>query len=107
MRQKYFFPLSVQFQNIVITIILITLALFFRFYKLGEWSFDIDEVATQIEVRSFFDHQPLPEAVEVQSAYHPDLEKSQFYRLPQLIFVAHFVHRLNNRFFGNDEWGSR
>ncbi|MDR1483574.1 MAG: hypothetical protein LBT09_01995, partial [Planctomycetaceae bacterium] len=39
--------------------------------------------------------------------YHPDLEKSQFYRLPQLIFVAHFVHRLNNRFFGNDEWGSR
>ncbi|MDR0608896.1 MAG: hypothetical protein LBG58_02205 [Planctomycetaceae bacterium] len=107
MQQKSFFPLSVWFQNIIITIILIVLALFLRFYKLGEWSFDIDEVATQIEVRSFFDHQPLPESIKNHPAHHSDLEKSQFYRLPRLICGAHFVHWVNNRLFGEDEWGSR
>ncbi|MDR2642656.1 MAG: glycosyltransferase family 39 protein [Planctomycetaceae bacterium] len=93
-----------------ITVILIVLAMFLRFYKLGEWSFYPDEVATQCEVQNLFDHSKhsqLPESVKAYPAYNPDPEKSQFYRLPRLIFVAHFVHWLDYRLFGNDEWGSR
>ncbi|MDR2346732.1 MAG: hypothetical protein LBE18_11755 [Planctomycetaceae bacterium] len=107
MQFKPFFSLSILSQNIIITIILIVLALGLRFYKLGEWSFDIDEIATQIETRSLFENQPLPESIKDHSCNHPDPEKSQFYRLPRLIFVAHFVHWLDYRLCGEDEFGSR
>ncbi|MDR2116907.1 MAG: hypothetical protein LBP87_11065, partial [Planctomycetaceae bacterium] len=107
MQPKSFFSLSVLSQNIVITIVLIVSALFLRFYKLGEWSFDVDEIATQVETRSLFENQPLPEFVKFNSCHRPDPEQSQFYRLPRLIFVAHFVHWLDYRLFGYDEWGSR
>ncbi|MDR2754248.1 MAG: hypothetical protein LBC20_00945 [Planctomycetaceae bacterium] len=107
MQQKSFFPLSVPFQNIIITIILIVLALVLRFYKLGEWSFDGDEIATQIETRSLYENQPLPESIKHHPCHHADPEKSQFYRLPRLIFVAHFVHWLDYCLCGDDEFGSR
>ncbi|MDR2441613.1 MAG: hypothetical protein LBE12_19800 [Planctomycetaceae bacterium] len=107
MKQKSFFPLSILSQNIIVAIILIVSALGLRFYKLGEWSFDLDEIATQIETRSLFENQPLPESIKDLPYHHPDPEKSQFYRLPRLIFVAHFVHWLDYRLCGDDEFGSR
>ncbi|MDR2441612.1 MAG: hypothetical protein LBE12_19795, partial [Planctomycetaceae bacterium] len=94
-------------QNIIITIILIVLALILRFYKLGEWSFTGDEIAAQIEARLLFENQPLPESIREHPCHHPELEKSQFYRLPRLIFVAYFVHWLDYRLCGDDEFGSR
>jgi hypothetical protein len=107
MQIKSFFPLNRWSQNIIITFILILPALVLRFYKLGEWSFIGDEIATQIEARSLVENQPLPESIKNHPFHHPDPEKSQFYRLPRLIFVAYFVHWLDYRLCGDDEFGSR
>ncbi|MDR1052622.1 MAG: hypothetical protein LBL39_00445 [Planctomycetaceae bacterium] len=108
MQRKSFFSLSVLSQNIIVFIILVVLALALRFYKLGEWSFTDDEIATQIETRSLFENQPLPETIKDHPCHNPlDHEKSQFYKLPRLIFVAHFVHWIDYRLCGYDEFGSR
>ncbi|MDR1962762.1 MAG: glycosyltransferase family 39 protein [Planctomycetaceae bacterium] len=98
---------SCSLSQLFVFAVLVLLAALLRFYGLGTWSFDRDEIATKIECRYFFEHQPLPDSIKGHPCYHPEEEKSQFCRLPRLVCAASFVHWIDCRIFGEDEFGSR
>jgi MFS family permease len=93
------------FSRFVLFVVLVTLATLLRFYHLGTWSHGFDENYTTIETRYFFEGQPIPPYMLQNSAF--DSEHSQFSRLPPMLIAAYFVHWLDYRLFGDDEFGSR
>lgn len=83
MRSKIFMPVC-----------LILVAGVLRFYKLGEWPFARDELATLAEEASLFrDGRALP--------------SSPIYRLPRIIPLGYLVLHAGYPLFGRDEFGSR
>ncbi len=64
-----------------------------RFYRLGDWPFYGDELATVSETDRFIQGD--------------DGQSNQLSRLPKLIPVTYFLHDLGYRCFGRDEFGSR
>ncbi|MDR3196905.1 MAG: glycosyltransferase family 39 protein [Planctomycetaceae bacterium] len=89
----------------VLFVILVVLAAMLRFYHLETWSHGFDENYTTMETRYFFEGQPIPSYMFKNSQF--DLKNSQFSRLPPMIIAAYYVHWLNYRLFGDDEFGSR
>lgn len=77
-----------------VAILLVIAAGALRFYKLGEWSFAIDEVATLSETRALFDPTLAP----------PD---SQTSRLPRLVPLGYLASWAGYAGFGAEEFGSR
>jgi len=75
-------------------VVLVILAGSLRFYRLGEWPFHADELATMAETASLFDGM-------LGSG------DSQIDRLPRFIPLSHLVHRFDYLWFGQDEFGSR
>ena len=73
---------------------LVSAAVSLRFYKLGEWSFGGDEVATLQETRAFVDPRASP----------PD---SQIFRLPRAIPVSYLANYVGYALFGWNELGTR
>ena len=65
-----------------------------RFYRLGEWSFEGDELAAFAEDASLFGNDDSPTT-------------SQVYRLPRLTPLAYVVLHSGYLLFGTDERGSR
>jgi hypothetical protein len=65
-----------------------------RFYKLGDWSFAGDEVATLQETRAFFDPASSPPG-------------SQISRLPRAIPLSYYISRVGYDLFGWNEFGTR
>ena len=65
-----------------------------RFYRLGDWPFSGDELATITETDRFFDDGG-------------GGASDQFCRLPKLIPLSYIVHHLGYQWFGRDEFGSR
>ncbi|MCL2744572.1 MAG: hypothetical protein FWE67_12040 [Planctomycetaceae bacterium] len=81
---------------------------FMRFYKLGEWSFTNDEIPTHIEAFNLFEpNRVLPEIAKFEAQPSHDLMVPQLKTLPRLIPAAHFVHWVDYKLFGEDEFGSR
>ncbi|MDR0705864.1 MAG: glycosyltransferase family 39 protein [Planctomycetaceae bacterium] len=93
------------FSRFILFVVLVTLSAMLRFYHLGTWSHGFDENYTTMETRYFFEGQPIPSYMFKNSQF--DSKKSQFSRLPPLIIAAYFVHWLDYRLFGDDEFGSR
>ncbi|MDR2345231.1 MAG: glycosyltransferase family 39 protein [Planctomycetaceae bacterium] len=85
--------------------LLIIAALCLRFYHLGDWSCGFDENYTTIEALYFFEGKPIPQ--DIISVTETDLKSTQIAKLPKLIFCAYFVHWIDYRLFGTDEFGSR
>jgi hypothetical protein len=65
-----------------------------RFYRLGDWPFHGDELATIDEAQS------LMHAVDGPLTNQAD-------RLPRLIPLSYFLHYLDHELFGRDEFGTR
>jgi hypothetical protein len=78
----------------VVALVLMFLAGALRFHKLGDWAFANDELSTIGEERALFE----------RGAAAPE---SQAYRLPRVIPLSYFFHRLGDSLFGRDEFGSR
>ncbi|MDR1290094.1 MAG: hypothetical protein LBK06_02720 [Planctomycetaceae bacterium] len=85
--------------------ILVILAGLLRFYHLGDWSHGFDENYTPIETLYFFEGHPIPSHLFKDQQSDP--AQSQFARLPAMIVAAYFVHWVDYRLFGVDEFGSR
>lgn len=77
-----------------IALLLVVAAAALRFYKLGHWSFALDEVATLSETRALFDPAFAPHG-------------SQTFRLPRLVPLGYLVSWASYSLFGADEFGSR
>jgi 4-amino-4-deoxy-L-arabinose transferase-like glycosyltransferase len=77
-----------------ILLCILAMAAFLRFYKLGDWPFANDELATVEEERAFYSNDVASSATQ----------KS---RLPRIIPLSYYLHQLNNSLFGRDEFGSR
>ncbi|MDR2440290.1 MAG: glycosyltransferase family 39 protein [Planctomycetaceae bacterium] len=93
------------FFRIFLFVILVVLAAMLRFYHLGTWSHGFDENYTTMETRYFFENRPIPSYMFKNPQFDP--QKSQFSRLPPMIIAAYYVHWLDYRLFGDDEFGSR
>lgn len=91
--------------HVALFLLLVALAAALRFYKLGHWSFGFDEPYTIMETRLFWDNEPVPEFMYSGDRF--DADASQFYRLPKLLVAGYFVHWIDLRLFGDDEFGSR
>jgi len=78
----------------VVCLGLTLLAASLRFYKLGEWPFANDELATIAEERTLCEGQT-------------SSPESQTYRLPRAIPLSYFFLHVGNGLFGRDEFGSR
>jgi hypothetical protein len=83
--------------------VLILLAGTMRFYHLGTWPFAMDELFTPIETHVWMGEMNVPD--EYLGNEKP--EQTQIYRLPRMLLVAHFVHWIDYKFFGESELGSR
>ncbi|MDR2116116.1 MAG: glycosyltransferase family 39 protein [Planctomycetaceae bacterium] len=92
-------------KQLVIFLLLLVLAGFLRFYKLGEWSFGFDELFTTLEAKILFGEASVPAEYLRNGTVKP--EDTQYYRLPRLLCGSYAVHRLDYELFGEDEWGSR
>jgi hypothetical protein len=79
---------------LVIGALVVMLAGFLRFHRLGDWPFAGDEILTFPEVDSLFEG-PSGSAVDQRD------------RLPRLIPLGYLVHYLDYQLFGRDEYGSR
>jgi hypothetical protein len=77
-----------------IFVCLLVLAGSLRFYKLGDWPFAGDELATINEEKAFYEGEEIP-------------PESQVYRLPRIIPLSYFFHHVGDTLFGRDEFGSR
>ena len=80
--------------RVLITIAVIFFAGSIRFFKLGDWPFAGDELATMEETRSFFMETNYP-------------SESQIHRLPRAIPLSSLFQGASTKLFGNDEYGSR
>jgi hypothetical protein len=69
-----------------------------RFYGLGKWSFDADEISALIEERVFFYGEHFAD----DSQYN-----NQYERLPRIVPIGYFALHLGYEAFGRDERGSR
>jgi hypothetical protein len=78
----------------VVGALVVMLAGFLRFHRLGDWPFAGDEILTFPEVDSLFERPP-GSTVEQKD------------RLPRLIPLGYLVHYLDYQLFGRDEYGSR
>ena len=97
--------------QLLVFILLVLLAASLRFYRL-DWPFSNDELYTLYETKLFsgdFTTEEFVEAKFLNDYYDGSepLEKSQLYRLPRVIPVAHFLHLVNYALFGMDESASR
>jgi Dolichyl-phosphate-mannose-protein mannosyltransferase len=79
---------------LVIGALVVMLAGFLRFHRLGDWPFAGDEILTFPEVDSLF-----------EGASGSAVEQKD--RLPRLIPLGYLVHYLDYQLFGRDEYGSR
>jgi hypothetical protein len=79
---------------IVIVVALFLLAGGLRLFRLGHFPFARDETNTIAEARLLFEQNDGPLT-------------GQYDRLPRLIPVAYFIHAVDYRLFGSDEFGSR
>jgi hypothetical protein len=84
--------------------VLIILAGVMRFSYLGTWSFAMDELFTPIETHVWMGEMDVPEEYLEGGKQQ---EQTQLYRLPRALFVAHFVHWVDYKLFGENEFGSR
>ncbi len=69
-----------------------------RFYRLGHWSFDADEISALIEERVLFYGEHFADDAQYNNQYE---------RLPRLVPVGYFALHLGYEAFGHDEAGSR
>jgi hypothetical protein len=69
-----------------------------RFYRIGDWSFSGDEIATFAEEQSLFSGQYYLETNSYESQYN---------RLPRLIPLGYLFQHFDYALFGRDELGSR
>ena len=69
-----------------------------RFYRLGNWSFDADEISALIEEQVFFYGEHFA---------GDDQYNNQYERLPRIVPVGYFALHLGYEAFGRDEAGSR
>lgn len=79
---------------VCIAISIFVFAVAIRFYKLGEWPFVPDEIATIEEESLLFGRSEIP-------------NDHQYYRLPKIIPLAYLLHHIDYSMFGSDELGSR
>jgi len=79
---------------VLIAAALCLLAAELRFFRLGDWSFHGDELATLDETRSLIAG---PDAAA----------NSQIHRLPRLVPVSGYLQLFGHEVFGRDEFGSR
>ncbi|MDR1142425.1 MAG: glycosyltransferase family 39 protein [Planctomycetaceae bacterium] len=84
--------------------VLIILAGVMRFSHLGTWSFAMDELFTPIEAHVLMGEMDVPEEYLEGGKQQ---EQTQLYRLPRALFVAYFIHWVDYKLFGEDEFGSR
>lgn len=84
--------------TLILLLILVTAGTM-RFYKLGDWSFAGDELATISEANSLWGSNTPSDR---SSSVH-----SQITRLPKITPLAHTTHYFGYRLFGEDEWGAR
>jgi len=92
-------------KNILIVLLILTVAGTMRFAKLGTWSFDHDELFTTLETNILFGRAAVPEAYLKDGTVKP--EDSQLVRLPKMLPLAYATHRLGYLLFGEDEFGAR
>jgi hypothetical protein len=69
-----------------------------RFYRLGTWSFDADEISALIEEQVFFYGVPFADDAQYNN---------QYARLPRIVPVGYFMLHVGYEAFGRDERGSR
>jgi hypothetical protein len=69
-----------------------------RFYRLGNWSFDADEISALIEEKVFFNGEHFAD----DSQYN-----NQYERLPRIVPVGYYTLHFGYEAFGRDERGSR
>src|SRR6516225_6156858 len=87
-------PTSSRSRLLVVGALVVMLAGFLRFHRLGDWPFAGDEILTFPEVDSLF------EGPSVSTIEQKD-------RLPRLIPLGYLVQYLDYQLFGRDEYGSR
>ena len=86
-------------QQIVAGVLLIAvLAAGLRFFRLGDWSFDVDEIATLIESQSLFSDAQVPDNEIFPGTYQ---------RLPRIIPLGYVIQNAGYSIFGHSEIGSR
>ncbi|MDR2169525.1 MAG: hypothetical protein LBP59_05235 [Planctomycetaceae bacterium] len=91
--------------SVLIFFLLLIISGVLRFYSLGGWSFDMDELFTTLEAKILFGESVVPD--EYLKNGQVKAEDTQLYRLPRLMFVSYFVHWVGYKIFGEDEFGSR
>ncbi|MDR2345434.1 MAG: glycosyltransferase family 39 protein [Planctomycetaceae bacterium] len=91
--------------NVLIFLLLTIISGAMRFYCLGEWSFDLDELFTVLETKILFNEMSVPE--EYLKDGTVKAEETQLVRLPQMIFVSYFIHWVDYKLFGENEFGTR
>jgi hypothetical protein len=69
-----------------------------RFYRLGHWSFDADEISALIEEQVFFSGIPFSDDARYNNQYE---------RLPRIVPVGYYALHFGYEAFGRDEGGSR
>ena len=90
-------------RQLLIFLLLVAAAGVMRFYRLGEWTFGFDEFFTPIETKAFMGDAPIPE----KFLKGEKEEDSPLLRLPKMLPVSYFIHWVDYRLFGEDEFGSR
>ena len=92
-------------RQLLLFVLFVAVAAAMRFYRLGEWSFGFDEFFTTIETKVLMGERPIPpEHLQGGALKEAD---SPLLRLPRMIPVSYFIHWLDYRLFGEDEFGSR
>ena len=66
------------------------------FYRIGAWSFDVDEIATLLEDRFLFDGIPPTDDAKAEG---------QYTRLPQMLPLGYGLQHIDYLLFGREEGG--
>jgi hypothetical protein len=90
--------MSVRQQQIASLLAILALAAGLRFYKIGAWSFDVDEIGTLIEDRIAFSGEQYPEEPEYPQQYG---------RLPKILPLGYAIQHVGYLIFGRSEETSR
>ncbi len=90
---------SQRFGQLIAGLIVVTaLAGALRFYKLGDWSFEADEISALIEEQVLFHGAHFSEDANYNNQYD---------RLPRIVPVGYAALHVGYELFGRDEYGSR
>ena len=86
-------------RNLLIGLVIVTVvAGGLRFYRIGAWSFDVDEIASLLEDRLLFDGIPPTDDAKGEG---------QYTHLPQMLPLGYGLQHIDYLLFGRGEGGSR